>query len=124
MGFLLAVIAVIIIIITGGNHPSTVAKPQAPEPVAVVRPAPAPEPQQAMPETLDDKAMPANELDEQRVALEVDETEQKAPIGPNPCVGQDGGMIPDCAVIVRKTGEYELTKQIHVINDWVHAWTR
>ena len=125
MGFLLAVIAIIIIIVTGGNHPSTVVKPQAPEPVAVVRPAPAPEPPpQAMPETLNDKAMPANELDDQRAVLEVDATESKAPIGPNPCVGQNGGMIPDCAVIARKTGEYELTKQIHVINDWVHVWTR
>jgi hypothetical protein len=124
MGFLLAVIAVIIIIVTG-NHPSTVDKPKVPEPVAVVRPAPAVPPlQQATPEILDDKAMPANELDEQHAALDADEMEQKAPTAPNPCVGQDGGMIPNCAAIARKTGEYELTKQIHVISDWVHVWTR
>jgi hypothetical protein len=125
MGFLLAVIAVIIIIVTGGNHPSNVAKPKVPEPAAVVRPAPVEPPlQQATPEIPDDKAMSANELDEQHAALDADEMEQKAPTGPNPCVGQDGGMIPDCAVIARKTGDYEISKQIHVISDWVHVWTR
>jgi hypothetical protein len=125
MGFLLAVIAVIIILVTGGNHPSTVDKPQAPEPAAIVRPAPKPEPQQqSMPENMEGQTMSATELDQQHAALDADEMEQKAPSGPNPCVGQDGGMIPNCAVIARKTGEYEISKQIHVISDWVHVWTR
>ena len=125
MGFLLVIIAVIMIIITGGNQSSNIDKQQLPEPAAVVRAAPTNEPpQQPMSQIMDRDPMPADELAAQHAALELDELEQLAPIGPNPCVGQDGGMIPNCAVIARKTGEYVLTRQNRIINEWVHVWTR
>jgi hypothetical protein len=125
MGFLLAIIAVILIVIGGGNHSSTPTKSQQAEPVAVVAPPTVTQPPpQTMPEITGNDPLHAEELESQYAAVEVDDLEQKTPIGPNPCVGEDGAMVPDCAVITRRTGDYELAKQSRVINDWVHVWTR
>ena len=122
MGFLLAIIAVIVIILAGGNHPPAADKAQAP---ALVRAAPSVEPPPPLPEILESTPMSPDELQEQHAALELqDADEEVAPTGPNPCEGQDGAMIPNCAVIARKTGEYVLTRQNRLINEWVHTWTR
>ena len=124
MGFLLVIIAVIVMIVTGANHPPAANKAQAPEPPALVRAAPSTEPPPPLPEIVETKPVSPDELEVQHASLDLQEAEEIAPTGPNPCAGQDGTMILNCAAIARKTGEYVLTRQTRLINDWVHAWTR
>lgn len=124
MGFLIALIAVIVIIVTGGNRQPTADEARTPEPRALVQEAPAAAAPPPPPEFVETTPISPDELEEQHAALELQEEEEIAPTEPNPCDGQDGTMIPNCAAIARRTGEYVLTRQNRLINEWVHTWTR
>ncbi len=88
MGFLIALIAVIIIIVTGGNRQPTADEARTPEPRALVREAPSSGGTPPPPEFVETTPISPDELEEQHAALELQEEEEIAPTGPTRAMGR------------------------------------
>jgi hypothetical protein len=129
MGVLLALLAVVLIVVTGGSHETTIAKQKAEDPPlrTVQQAGRADEPKlpATLAETLGNRQSSPEQLQIARADLPVAEPQEDvAPAAQNPCVGADGSMVPNCATIAKRTGEYVLAEQQRVINQWIHVWNR
>jgi hypothetical protein len=130
MGAFLAILAVVFILVTGGSHSNKPAeKPSAQqEPTALAGAAAPVEPMRprTLSESLAHRMTTTDQLTTENANVGVAQpTDEEVPTRePNPCTQPDGSMVPNCAAIAKRTGQYVLAEQRRVINQWVHVWTR
>jgi hypothetical protein len=129
MGVLLAILAVVLIVVTGGSRETTIAKQQAEDPPLRTVQQAEPADESNRPATLAETPAARQSTSEQLQIARTDTPvaepqEDVVAAAPNPCVAADGSMVPNCATIAKRTGEYVLAEQQRVINQWIHVWNR